>query len=288
MRRYTIVSSRYTLYAAAALVLLMFSGCGKPGVQEREQAPAQVQQETVRKHQPKRQKEVAREITRKDSTKRIGRDKNRVDPDADPRPPEFEARSQKRVFEFVEIAGRHYEVPRPWRGKKITDPQPPLSVMEQIPREFSYNGSRLYVHRQARQAFVRMAEEAKEDGIRLVAHSGFRSSAYQRKIFTSLMAQGRSWDDLVRYVAPPGYSSHMLGFSIDLYPSNWRFASTEAYRWLRRHGSEFGFYETYPESGRGGYPWEAWHWQFIPEREKDEAAEGEQTAADGRPIGKKR
>jgi len=282
------VNRRYTLLAAVATVLLLF-GCAKPGVhkQGQDQAPVKAQQEAVKKDPPIQGQEPVREITRKDSTKRIGRTTQRMDPAAASLPPMIKARRQKRVFEFVEIAGRHYEVPRPWRGNKIIDPQPQASVMEQIPLEFSWNGSQLYVHRLAHRAFVRMAEEAKEDGIRLLAHSGFRSRAYQQRIFTKLMAQGRTWDDLVRYVAPPGYSSHMLGFSIDLYPSNWRFASTDAYRWLRRHAGDYGFYETYPEFGRSGYPWEAWHWQFMPEVREDEKALPERTATDDRSIRKK-
>jgi len=268
--------------------VLLISGCGKPGMhkQGQDQVPVEAQQEAVKKDQPIQGREPVREIIRKDTTKRIDRTTQQMDPASAPLPPKIKARRQKRVFEFVEIAGRHYEVPRPWRGKKITDPQPPTSVMEQIPPEFTWNGSQLYVHRLARRAFVRMAEEAKKDGIRLFAHSGFRSRAYQQRIFTSLMAQGRTWDDLVRYVAPPGYSNHMLGFSIDLYPSNWRFASTDAYRWLLTHAGDFGFHETYPEFGRSGYPWEAWHWQLILEAREDEAASSERTATDGKPIRK--
>lgn len=276
------MNDRQTVLAVAATVLVLFFGCGKPEVQEQVQAPVEVQEEAVKEYQSLPGPESVPEIQRKASIKRPGRMKKQRDPAAAPLPAEIEARRQKRVFEFVQIAGHHYEVPRPWRGNKITDPQPPASAMEQVPLEFAWNESRIYVHRHAHRAFVRMAEKAKEEGVRLLAHSGFRSSAYQEKIFTTLMAKGRTWEDLVRYVAPPGYSNHMLGFSIDLYPSNWRFASTEAYRWLSRYAGDFGFYETYPEFSRGGYPWEAWHWQFIPEAEKGDSSSHEQAAIGAR------
>lgn len=282
------MSDRQKVLSAAVIVLVLFSGCGKPEVGKQVQAPAQVQKESAQKHHVLAEPDPVPEIQRGDSIKRMGRMQRQKRPAEVPLPEEIEARLQKRVFEFVEIAGRHHEVPRPWRGNKITEPQPPVSAMEQLPQEFTWKESRIYVHRRAHRAFVRMAEKAKEEGVRLFAHSGFRSRAYQEKIFTTLMAEGRTWEDLVRYVAPPGYSSHMLGFSIDFYPSNWRFASTEAYLWLRTHAGDFGFQETYPEFSRNGYPWEAWHWQFMPEADNGEAASVEQTAAQEGRIREKR
>jgi hypothetical protein len=173
------------------------------------------------------------------------------------------AEKRKKVFEFVTIDGEDYAVPHPWRGRKIGERSPQMSSLGQIPLEFSWNRAKLYIREEARDAFVEMAERAKEDNIHLLVHSGFRSMYYQKKIFSKLMARGRTWEDLVRYVAPPGYSEHMLGFAVDLYPSDWQFASTEAYRWLKEHGAEFGFEETYPEFGKEGFPWEAWHWRFT-------------------------
>jgi len=84
------------------------------------------------------------------------------------------------------------------------------------------------------------------------------------------MAAGRTWDDLVRYVAPPGYSEHMLGIAVDLYPSNWRFAATPAYAWLKEHAAEYHFVESYPEFNLESFPWEAWHWKYVKPEEMQE------------------
>ncbi len=173
------------------------------------------------------------------------------------------AERQKKVFEFVVIDGESYPVPDPWKGRKIGE-KPNMSALRQIPVAYTLDQSKLYIHEKALEAFVEMAQSAKEDDVHLQVHSGFRSKNYQQKIFSKLMAGGRTWKDLVRYVAPPGYSEHMLGFSVDLYPSNWQFASTKAYEWLKEHGESFGFSETYPQFGQEGYPWEAWHWRFSP------------------------
>jgi hypothetical protein len=174
----------------------------------------------------------------------------------------------KKVFDYVRIDGEKYPVPVPWRGKELKVKPLESSALKQIPLEFSRDGSKLYLLESACEAFVRMAEKAKDDNVILVVHSGYRSIWYQRKIFRQLMAAGRTWDDLVRYVAPPGYSEHMLGRVVDLYPSNWSFASTSEYEWLKKHASAYGFTETYPESAKDGFPWEPWHWKFTDPGEK--------------------
>lgn len=176
----------------------------------------------------------------------------------------IELSQKKMVFDFVRIDGVNYPVPIPWRGKRLhVKPFLPPSF-KLIPVEFSHDGLKLYILIDACDALIRMAEKAKGEGINLLVHSGYRSIWYQKKIFQKLMAKGRTWEDLIRYVAPPGYSEHMLGTVVDLYPSNWTFASTPAYKWLKEHASEYGFSESYPESGRDGFPWEPWHWKFSP------------------------
>lgn len=168
----------------------------------------------------------------------------------------------KKVFEYVRIDGEKHLVPVPWRGKELKVQPLESSALKQIPLEFCRENSKLYLLEKARDAFVRMAAKAQDENVLLIVHSGYRSIWYQRKIFRQLMATGRSWDDLVRYVAPPGYSEHMLGSVVDLYPSNWSFASTPEYGWLKKHASAYGFTETYPESAKDGFPWEPWHWKF--------------------------
>jgi LAS superfamily LD-carboxypeptidase LdcB len=176
---------------------------------------------------------------------------------------------QKRVFEFVQIDGENYAVPFPWRGRKIVQKSPDQSTLQQIPLEFTKDQSALFVQKEVCDAFITMAMAAREDNVHLLVHSAFRSVWYQRKIFTNLMAEGRTWDDLVRYVAPPGYSEHMLGIALDLYPSNWHFASTPAYEWLKEHAAEYHFMESYPEFNQEGFPWEAWHWKYVNPEDKN-------------------
>ncbi len=170
---------------------------------------------------------------------------------------------KKVVSEFVHIGQKRYLVPAVWRGNKITKKSPAMDQMRQIPVKFTHGKTKIYAEKEACDAFVAMAAQALADDIFIQVHSGFRSTWYQEKIFINHMAKGRDWDDIVRYVAPPGYSEHALGTAFDFYPSDWRFADSNAYRWLQEHAYEFGFRETYPKHSPDGFPWEAWHWRYV-------------------------
>lgn len=164
--------------------------------------------------------------------------------------------------ETVTIENRQYPVPPQWQGRKI-DFQPfPLSELVPIPPEFTKDGAGIYLKKEAVAALVAMGQEARKENVILQVNSGFRSARYQRVIFKRMMQQGRTFEDIVRFVAPPGYSEHMLGTAVDFAPGNWRFADSPEYRWLRENAAAFGFSETYPEDNPEKIPWESWHWKW--------------------------
>lgn len=173
------------------------------------------------------------------------------------------AEGEKGEDEFVEIEAIRYLVPEPWSGYRVEAKilKPPALV--KIPVRYTENGSSLYILEEACSALVAMAADAEKEGITLRVDSSYRSAWYQKKIFIRLMKEGRSFEDVARYVAPPGYSEHALGTVVDFSPSNWRFAATPAYKWLQRHASRYGFYETLPQYPERKTPWEAWHWRYI-------------------------
>lgn len=164
--------------------------------------------------------------------------------------------------ECIRIDGTHYPIPSPWIGNRIVAPFLPMKAFRQIPVDHTKDRSQLYVITDAHKALVKMLNAAKEDGILLRIESGYRSIGYQKKIFARMMNEGREFADIIRYVAPPGYSEHALGTAVDFYPSNWEFARLPAYTWLQEHASRFGFTETYPANNSRNFPWESWHWTF--------------------------
>lgn len=169
---------------------------------------------------------------------------------------------QVRAPETVLIGGRTYTVPPPWRGNRFIVPEHDSADFRRLPAEHTHGGGKIYVLARAHPSLLDLLKAAEEDGIVLEVDSGYRSVRYQKLIFTRMLAEGRPFDDIVRSVAPPGYSQHMLGTAVDFHPSDWRFAETAAYAWLRENGRRFGFEETYCRGNPMKMPWEAWHWNY--------------------------
>ncbi|MEN8199585.1 MAG: M15 family metallopeptidase [Thermodesulfobacteriota bacterium] len=166
--------------------------------------------------------------------------------------------------ETVSIDSQLYSVPESWLGYRLeAPPQTNLSLV-MVPPEFAKDNGRIFLLTEACNAFQQMAEAAKEDGVTMLIDSGYRSLSYQKQVYKRLMAEDRSFTDIARYVAPPGYSEHMLGLAVDFVPSNWRFADSPVYQWLLTNGQRFGFSESYPRISSDKRPWEPSHWRYCP------------------------
>ena len=173
--------------------------------------------------------------------------------------------------ETVVIDSTEYIVPESWQGRKIDAPSLTVPPLVQVPPKRVKDGGKIYLLPEARNAFTAMAEKAEQDNIELIIDSGYRSAWYQKKIYKRLMEKGKTFDEVARYVAPPGYSEHMLGLAVDFSPSDWRFADSPAYQWLKQHAGTFGFMETYPESRLENKPWEPSHWRYhSPDKPQSE------------------
>ncbi len=168
-------------------------------------------------------------------------------------------------YETVVIDSVEYPVGERWCGKKIDSTDlADHSRLRRIPEEYCFEDSRIYVDSAARNAFVKMAESGKKDSVSLIADSGYRSAGYQAKIISNRLASGDKFADIIRYVAPPGYSEHETGRVVDLVPSDPSFGRTKAYQWLQKNAAQFGFYETFANDSTGMMPWEPWHWVYAP------------------------
>jgi len=134
-------------------------------------------------------------------------------------------------------------------------------------------------------ALLHMIDEARRDGVWLVPISGFRDYQRQSWLFQSQTEQMGAEEWAARTVAPPGYSEHHTGLAVDLADGMARamdlsqsFGQTEAFRWLSRHGSDFGFELSFPPDNAQGVSYEPWHWRFVG------APEAEQIFAQGRSL----
>lgn len=169
----------------------------------------------------------------------------------------------KEQQEVVIINSETYTIPPPWKGNRLTAPEFDYSDFRLIPVKYTHNGSKIYILNTAHQSLVSLLQAAEKEGVFLKVESAYRSETYQKSIFKRMLAKGRTFDDIVRYVAPPGYSQHVLGTAVDFFPSNWRFADKIDCTWLKENGRRFGFEETYPQFNPMKRPWEPWHWNFT-------------------------
>jgi len=116
-------------------------------------------------------------------------------------------------------------------------------------------------------AWRTMHAAAAGDGVTMALVSAYRSVERQREIVQTKLARGDSIADILRFVAPPGYSEHHTGRAIDVGTSEEDaleevFETTPAFTWLRAHAGEYGFVMSYPKDNAQGFAYEPWHWCY--------------------------
>jgi len=123
---------------------------------------------------------------------------------------------------------------------------------------------------EAADAFRRMVQTARQQGVRIIPISGFRNLSTQWELFQNQTARRGSVAAAARASAPPGYSEHHTGYAIDLGDLNTpstdiktSFESTSAFHWLRKHAQIYGFELSFPLNNPQNIIYEPWHWRFV-------------------------
>ena len=135
--------------------------------------------------------------------------------------------------------------------------------------------SRKQMRSDAAHALEELFKAAADDGIELLAISGYRSYWTQNDIYNRRLSE-TSLDYVSLYVAKPGQSEHQTGLAMDLGCEGYtdlteRFAETPAYAWLSEHAHEYGFIIRYPKDGTDetGYAYEPWHIRYLGDIAED-------------------
>ena len=166
--------------------------------------------------------------------------------------------------ETVMIDSVEYQIDSVWCGKKIdTSLIAKYEDLSRITDTFCYKESKIYIRTKAQEAFVKMAHAAIEDSVFFTAKSGFRSPGYQKQMIRRRLNEGKSFGEIIRYAAPPGYSGHSTGYALDIATDSYPFSKSKAYTWLTENAQKFGFIETYPKGNKTLKTWEPWHWEYI-------------------------
>jgi zinc D-Ala-D-Ala carboxypeptidase len=118
-------------------------------------------------------------------------------------------------------------------------------------------------------AFNRMAEDAKKQGIQLKIISAYRSTSTQTRQYEEAQTK-HGKRGAIRWLAPPGFSEHHTGWAIDIgderdpqADDNPLFERTAAFRWLKANARRYGFEMSFPPGNWQGVSYEPWHWRFV-------------------------
>ena len=129
------------------------------------------------------------------------------------------------------------------------------------------SGSGEYLAKEAKEAYDKMCEASKKDGMHLGVTSSYRSFEDQTKIYNSyLKSKGQSYVD--QYVATPGYSEHQTGLALDVKSTVASpFKTTEEYTWMMDNAYKYGFILRYPDNKENitGFKSETWHYRYVGE-----------------------
>ncbi|OQW70072.1 MAG: D-alanyl-D-alanine carboxypeptidase [Proteobacteria bacterium ST_bin11] len=144
---------------------------------------------------------------------------------------------------------------------------------ELVVAEITPQGREFLLSAAAAAAWQAMKMAAAEEGIALLMVSAFRSVDYQADIIRRKLGQGMSIDEILRVLAPPGYSEHHSGCAIDIGSDDCpelgeRFENTRAFRWLSNHAQRFSLSLSFPCDNRFGYVYEPWHWCYRGHSQK--------------------
>lgn len=126
------------------------------------------------------------------------------------------------------------------------------------------NATAPMLRREAAEAFVKMAEAARDEGLTLMNISGYRSYNVQDRLYNNYVAvDGQALADT--YSSRPGYSEHQAGLATDINSVEVSFANTPEFRWLQEHAADYGFIMRYPDGLEyiTGFSYEPWHYRYV-------------------------
>ncbi len=134
----------------------------------------------------------------------------------------------------------------------------------ELPRGYATWGS---LRREACEAYVAMADAAKEAGCPILCNSPYRSYIKQQSLYNDY-ANRYSPDLADTYSARPGFSEHQTGLCVDITAEDAEYTSfdeTDAFRWMLAHAHEYGFILRYGEGAEyvTGYIYEPWHYRYV-------------------------
>jgi len=153
------------------------------------------------------------------------------------------------------LVNKYYSLPNKYKPENIVN----------VSNWYSYGTVQL--NSEAYEAFKKMFNTAKKEGITLIINSGYRSYDYQKEVYD----QYKTWYDeeyADNYAARPDFSEHQTGLALDIITYNTsgkNFENTDAFKWLQKNAYKYGFILRYPKGKEDitGYSYESWHYRYL-------------------------
>jgi D-alanyl-D-alanine carboxypeptidase len=124
------------------------------------------------------------------------------------------------------------------------------------------------LNREAYEAFKKLSDAAKLEGLSILNQSAYRSYNTQADIYSDYVSEsGIEWTD--RWSARAGYSEHQTGLALDVLNDSstalGEFESTEEFTWMKKNSYKYGFILRYNEDTtlQTGYGYEPWHYRYV-------------------------
>lgn len=171
---------------------------------------------------------------------------------------ELQNRYQKNTDSIVVLANKTHYLPSSYEPSDLITPDVPFCIGEMQMRE------------EAAKQLEAMFQAAKEEGVHLIARSGYRSYNTQKMVFQRNVDKN-GLQKALTYSARPGQSEHQTGLAMDITSKDVNyllvesFEETEAFHWLQEHAQEYGFILRYPKdrTEETGYQYEPWHFRYV-------------------------
>lgn len=137
--------------------------------------------------------------------------------------------------------------------------------LKEINKKYSTGGMKLVDY--AKEAFEKMAIDAKKENLSIIAMSSYRSYTYQVNLYNRYKEQdGEETADT--YSARAGFSEHQTGLTVDVYNGKkdyTEFENTKEFTWMQENAHNYGFILRFPKDKTKltGYQYESWHYRYV-------------------------
>lgn len=155
------------------------------------------------------------------------------------------------------LLNKHYYADDNYKGQNLID----------VDKQYNLYNTSFKLSEECYEAFLKMYNDAKEQGYAFKINSAYRSYETQIKIYQGWVNKdGVALADT--YSARAGFSEHQTGYAFDVrdYPfTNDDYSKTKSFTWVSENAYKYGFIIRFPKDKEyiTGYQYEPWHYRYC-------------------------